>query len=490
MAGWKWVASVSACLVLVVAPSAAQASSWSVTRLSDDEISGPLFAMSCPTTGLCLAGGSGNLIASSTNPTGGRAAWKVVHPGGAQEVPTGTPFGGPASAASTSPSEQIRGISCPSTGLCVAASFQGKLLVSQNPTGDVGAWNVTWLEPEKAPHVHLTGVSCPTTGLCVAVAYAGQIAYSTNPAGGSPAWTVVKLETPYDLRGISCASASLCVAVDNEGHLVSSTEPTGPASAWHLVGSPVGEQSLNGVSCPSPLLCVTGSAGEMISSTNPAGGLAGWRPVAAGTGLPVKGVSCPTTSACAAVDDNADVIVSTEPTGGPGAWSFKNVISVAEGAASEAFNGMFAISCPSTRLCAAAGSNEQIIVSANPFAPDPQPAATKRGKRPRVVIRRHPAKRIDPRKGGTPVLFGFHAIGRAKGFQCKLGGRYRTCKSPVHYRLGKGKHTFRVRAIGAGGLKGPAATFHFRIGAVTEQGPFGSCPPEQTGNSHPCIPHA
>jgi hypothetical protein len=448
-----------------------------VTKVSDDQVQGSLFGVSCPTTSLCVAVGSDGLIATSTNPTGGRAAWSVVHPGGTEDI-------GPIEGKGIIfPGAQIRGISCPSAEFCVGASLQGRFFSSHNPAGGAAAWKITPLGGEKEAHIHMTGVSCPSTTFCVAVAYGSKVISSTDPDGDTSAWSVVELSQPLDLRGISCPSTTLCVAVDNEGKIVYSTDPTGPASAWSAAVAPAGISSLNGISCPSVSLCVTGNAGQMITSTNPAGGA--WNTATAGTGLPVKGVSCPLVSACAAVDNNSDVIVSTNPTGGSGAWSYTNVIPYFE-APNGGPNGMFGLSCPTTSLCVGVGQYEQIITSTDPFTPEPVKVPVHKSKRPIAVITRHPGKRVNPRRGGVKVTFRFHALGSAARFKCKISGRkLRTCKSPMHYRLGRGKQVFSVRAIAPGGVKGPPAVFHFRVGRLMQREPVGSC--HSGGPQRPCI---
>jgi hypothetical protein len=53
------VAGLSAALMLaVVWIVPASASTWTVTKLRDDQVGGPLFGISCPSTGLCVATGS------------------------------------------------------------------------------------------------------------------------------------------------------------------------------------------------------------------------------------------------------------------------------------------------------------------------------------------------------------------------------------------------------------------------------------------------
>jgi len=508
-----------AALTLAVAWTApASGSSWKVTELDDDQVDGPLFAISCPAADLCVVGGSDSLIATSTDPTGGRSAWRVFHPGGSEDIPPGAGGG-----SVVFPGAQVRGISCPSRRLCVGASFDGRVLSSTDPTGGAGAWEVTPLSGPKEPNVHMTGVSCPTPVLCVAVAYGSKVVHSTDPTGGAAAWATVELGTPLDLRGVSCPTVSLCAAVDNEGGVVATTDPTGPASAWTLAGRPGGGGSLNGISCPTPALCVTGNAGAMITSSKPTVA-SSWRAVVAGTGLPLKGVSCPSPTACAAVDNNSDVLVSTDPTGGAAAWSFTNVIPAPSTPHGDQ-NAMFGISCPTTSFCAAAGAREQVITSTDPFAVDPVQSTAGRAGRFRALITRHPAKRLNPRRRGVRVAFRFRAVGgKARRFKCRLSGRarrlggrrgaraqgggqparrrraanrrhrprFKACRSPVRYRVGKGKHAFRVRAIAPGGRRSRPATFHFRVGRLTERQPVGSCPKHPKGlppgvTVEPCV---
>lgn len=508
-------AALGALALALFAAAPACAADWQVTELADGSTDAVLWDMACPSASLCVTVGSNSTVASSTNPTGGAAAWKPVHPEGYLGTYTGRSVRYPGNA--------IRGVSCPSPALCVAAGPQGNILSSTNPTGDAGAWSIAELGLDAT---HMTGVSCPTTSLCVAVAYNGKIVSSTNPTGGAAAWTVTKLAGPFDLLGISCPSPALCVAVDNDGRILNSTNPTGGAAAWSLVGAPAGLASLGAVDCPSTSLCVTANAGQILTSTEPAGGPGGWKVVTAGSGLPVKGISCPSTSACAAVDNNADAIVSNDPIGGPAAWSFVNVIPAAS-ASGGSPNGMFGISCPTKSLCAAGGNDEKVITSADPFAADSQQAAggTRRSsRRPRVKITRHPPKRVKARKHGARVAFRFRGIGRVARFRCRLtkgdgrgarrgrgtrrrlarlahrthrahrtrrgrGGRRGSgCHSPKRYRLGRGRYTFRVVPIAPGGRRGHPATFRFRIGDLEERGPIGTCAPGQTGKpGSPCI---
>jgi len=477
-----WIAMLASGLALGAAPSAL--ADWQVEKIPDGPVDSVLFGVSCPSKSLCVAVGSNSVVASSTNPAGGSAAWQVVHPEGQFESPGG------GSVRYTG--NQIRGVSCPSTALCVAAGPQGHMLVSTDPIG--GAWRVLELGLAAA---HLEGISCPTESLCVAVGYNGTVVTSTHPDGDASAWTVSKLSTSPDLRGVSCPATSLCVAVDNEGEILSSVAPTGGAAAWRSAGRPGGSGHLNGISCPTTGFCLTANAGQFIASTAPAAGA--WSAFSAGTGLPVKGIACPALTACAAVDNNANAIVSTDPLGGAGAWQAENVIPPSQTPGGEP-NGMFGISCPSRSLCVAVGQDRQVMVSTDPFAAagatgNPaggRPAGNGRHRprgRPDVRITWHPLRRTKPRGRRTQVTFRFRAIGRARRFKCKLDRRrFRPCRSPRRYRLSRGKHVFRVFAIGPSGKRGRVTTFHFRIGHLTESPPVGSCEQNRSsGRFDPCV---
>jgi hypothetical protein len=465
--------SLLALVAAALAPPAASASSWSVVQLPSGGVNASFYGLSCPGASFCVAVGGNSAIATSTDPTGGASAWKIGKPGGGVELPA---FEGEA----TYGGGQVRGISCPTTDLCVAASLDGRFYTSTDPAGGPSTFKVV-KQAESGPNIHMLGVSCPSTAFCVVVGYGGKVLTSSNPTGDSSAWTVTQLAQPVDLRGVSCPSPSFCVAVGNEGEIVASDDPTGGPGAWRSLGAPGGESSLNGISCPGLGLCVTGNAAQILTASVP-GGAGGWKAFDAGTGLPITAVSCPSSTACVAVDNNADVLTATDPDGGEGAWSFQNVIP----AGSEDGNGMYGVSCPTTSFCAAAGQHYQVMTSTDPFAVDLPKSAKGKGKGPRVVITRHPAKRLDMKKGGVRVAFRFRGIGKVARFQCKLQGhRYRSCGSPKRYRVHKGKTFFRVRAIGPGGVKGPPATYHFRVGGLTERPPVPSCANAPPGA--PCI---
>jgi hypothetical protein len=429
----------------------------------------PLYDISCPSTSLCVAVGGGNTLAGSTNPTGPADGWSVIYPGGA----------GPPNQSG------IKGVSCPSPQLCVAVSFEGFVLTSTNPTGGIGAWSVADLSPS-GPNTHLYGISCPSPIFCVASAGGAKVLTSTNPTGGPTAWTFTKLAGPLELRGISCVSASFCVAVGDSGEniqpgpadrgeILTSTDPLG--GAWQQVEGPGVPGNLFGVSCPSPTLCVTGNAlGNLLVSISPTGPATSWPATPGGASVQLTAAECPTVTRCIAVDNNADVLTSTNPTGGPTAWTFTNLIPYAQTVGTLVSNAMWGASCPTVAFCAISSGDGQVFTSEDPFSTSPVPVKggakihkkrrRKGPKRPRTTLARRPFRAMEIKGRKLTVRFGFFATKHAsvRGFQCKIDKRpLARCHSPKRYRVGVGRHRFRVWAIGWSGLKGPPMLASFRV---------------------------
>ena len=446
--------------------SGATAAPWARVQLPGTGGKVFLLGVSCPSRDLCVAVGTNNLIASSTNPTGDAGAWNVVYGGDGPSpyIPDNAPF---------ISGRQIEDVSCPSTGLCVAVTNQGDVYSSTRPTGPGGEWEVTPLDG-KGRNVHLEGVSCPTVSLCVAVTGgrndSGKVFTSTDPTGGAAAWRMVQLDESLDLRAVSCGTPSFCAAVGDEGRVVTSTDPTGDASAWTVVGAPGGPGSLRGVTCVATSLCLSGNeGGNLLSSTNPTGGLSSWKAVSVDSSVQITGAFCPSASACLSVDNNGNLLSSTNPTGGASAWSLTNLVPYRQpaGNALEG-NGLFGVACPSSSLCVVTGALGQIFSSTTPFAAASGPgkqAGGRRPKRPRVriaKIRLPFRKQIEA--GTGRVMIRFYANGKVRRFACKLDRRpFRPCRSPKRYPVGIGKHVFKVRATGVTGLKGPVTRATFKI---------------------------
>jgi hypothetical protein len=121
----------------------------------------------------------------------------------------------------------MRGISCPTTTLCVAVDDVGNIVTTNKPLGQDIDWSF-----ERASAVGLSSVSCPTATLCVAVG-SGEVLSATNPTGGAAAWKTTSVDSGHYLRAISCPTTTLCMAIDDNGNALSTTNPT--AGAWTVV---------------------------------------------------------------------------------------------------------------------------------------------------------------------------------------------------------------------------------------------------------------
>jgi hypothetical protein len=428
-------ATLLLCLTAPAPASADSPFSWAVTNVDG---SNDLTSVSCPSAALCVSGETGGNVVTSTDPTGGTAAWTVAH----------------ASAVTNA----FRGMSCASASLCVGVDSAGNVVTSTNPTGGAGAWSTA----DVAGVGSFNAVSCPSASLCVAVDSAGNVVTSTNPTGGAGAWTVTHVgELGTSFFGVSCPSASLCVAVGSAGNVVTSTNPTGGAGAWSTADV-AGAGNFQAVSCPSASLCVATAGHDVATSTNPTGGAGAWSVAHVGgpgdeifVGL--LSVSCPSTSLCVAVDYENDVVTSTNPTGGAAAWSIAQVEKA----------GVFnAVSCASTSLCVIVDLIGDVVVGTPPVPPAPPVVGSGSGAGGRSPGR-PPVVRIT---GGPPAettaqraAFKFEGVSGG-AYECSIdAGAWTPCASGASFGpLPPGDHLFRVRETLAG-LTGPVASYRWTI---------------------------
>jgi hypothetical protein len=490
---WKRAAVLIVCLVMsAVTGAPAVAAGWTTAQLTGEAGTMFLLNVSCPDAGFCVATGTQNLIATSTDPTGGAAAWNVVYPG-AGPFESGTP--GPAGFGPQGPfptPSHLQGISCPSSHLCVAVTNLGVIYSSTDPTGPASAWNVAELKPT-GENIHLYGVSCPTESLCVAVSgrrvNTGKVFTSTDPTGGAGAWHEAELGEQYDLRAVSCSSATLCVAAGAGGELVASRNPAGGPGAWTEIGAPGGPGALQSIDCVTGI-CLTGNAGGNLLAAAEPTDVGSWREANGGGSVQITGTACASTTACLAVDSNGDVSVSTDPTGAHPAWVSTNLRPYSEGAerpGSPDGNALFGASCPSEELCVLVGARGAVLTSTEPFA---IPAASKAGaarggnatgKRRRRRGPKRPHARIVHLQFHTTVpgglfagprqvklLMRFHAKGPLRRFECQIDNRgFHPCRSPKRYAaIGRGVHSIGVRAVGVTGLRGPLARKRIYVGEI------------------------
>ena len=122
----------------------------------------------------------------------------------------------------------ITSISCPSSSLCLATDKLGNIIESTDPVQQAQndeQWTVLNSIDAGAGSLNgspgVRGISCPSTSLCVAVDGSGNILYTESPAASQQGgWTVVSSLNPAGgITGISCPSTTECVITDQGGDI-------------------------------------------------------------------------------------------------------------------------------------------------------------------------------------------------------------------------------------------------------------------------------
>jgi hypothetical protein len=166
-----------------------------------------LLGVACPSVSLCVAVDDAGNVLSSTNPAGGSAAWKLVHP----VNPAGE--GNPGYAA----------VSCPSVSACFAIEG-GMVLTSTDPTGGRSAWTATSVAASSID----VAISCPAISLCVATRDDdGSVVSSSFPTGAAGTWRPSRVDGTNELTAISCPTVTFCAIADGDGNIVVGA-PTAP----------------------------------------------------------------------------------------------------------------------------------------------------------------------------------------------------------------------------------------------------------------------
>lgn len=247
---------------------------------------------------------------------------------------------------------QLAGLSCPTTGLCVAVDNGGHVLTSTNPTGGPADWQPALADAGGGAG---KGIFCRSSAFCIMVD-GGDVVTSTNPTGGASAWTVANIGFEgVGLSGVACATTALCVVGSSFGDLMASTNPTGGPDAWTNVAAGSEFDVLSSIACPSEALCVAADSGpqKFVTATNPASGPWSYTDHVNGAGA----VTCPSVSLCVGVG-GSQVALSTNPTGGTAAWTSQVI---------DATHNLTAIACPSSSTCLAVDDAGNVLE----FVPSP-----------------------------------------------------------------------------------------------------------------------
>lgn len=265
-----------------------------------------LLAISCGSGTLCAATDDDGSVWTSTTPTAGSSAWQRT---------------------SVSPGGGTRGVGCIGAAFCVTGNLG--LPYSLDP----GTTPATWVDGAPGRIIEADVISCPSLGLCVA-ASGGSVTVTTSPATG--AWTsAAQIDGAPTFFGVSCPTVRRCYAGDDSGHTFVSSRPAAGPSTWMLAGGVSTTSSgFYGLACPTISFCVSarddapigssGSGGSGAFTKNPTGPASGWTPIALlrGTDPPVHGffnAGCAGSGLCAITWDSGDLSISTTPSK-PGSW--------------------------------------------------------------------------------------------------------------------------------------------------------------------------
>jgi hypothetical protein len=321
---------------------------WTAAGIDADEVS-ELWAVTCPSTTLCLAAANPTAVGSpaeilyTTDPASSTARWAVAFTDHDVSV------------------NGIRAIACPSTALCVAVDSDGNVLTSTDPVRGPG----TWSSSAVAPGPGLDSVSCASPVFCMA---AGPgVFVSTDPVGGSAAWTAGG--APDYFFQVDCASPQLCVGVSDAGTFATNNPAGGPGD-WNLVVYPqysddgkFTEPTILSVFCSSAQLCLGVGDNSVFSSTTPAIANS-WTSVSTtppGAGL--DAVTCPIAQYCVATGSAGSVWTTTNAT--EGGWTRTLIDPHSE---------LYGISCPSVQFCVAVDASGDAIIG----RPGPTPSQQER----------------------------------------------------------------------------------------------------------------
>ncbi len=258
------------------------------------------------------------------------------------------------------------GVSCPSTSLCAAVDGVGNALITQDPTASTPVWTAANADGTTA----VTSVACPSTSLCVAVDAAGN-ALVTHDANTVPAtWSApMNIDGTNSFDYVRCPSTSLCVAVDDAGNVLETDDPSAATPNW---SAPMNIDGTNPLvfSCPSTSLCVAAdTVGNVLTSEDPSAAQPMWStPQSIDPQSGFADVSCPSTSLCVAVDFSGNAFVSHDPGAATPTWGGPTDI--------DGNNALFAVSCASTSLCIAVGEAGTAVISDDPSATSPTWTAT------------------------------------------------------------------------------------------------------------------
>lgn len=243
-------------------------------------VTGPLYAVACPSTSVCVAGGrnasgtAAQILYTTASPTGAASWLNAALPSGVRT---------------------IYGISCPSVSVCFAVgdSTSGAAAILQSGNGGV-SWTSMTVPSNLGTVTGVYGISCASTTDCNAV---GQQYQAGSRAGAflyynGTAWTTQALTaTGGELTGVACPSSTECLAsgyaASGQAGVYYSANANSSPATWTLsdgIASP--STYLYAVGCLSTTVCYAGgwqsSGALLVESSNVTSSSPTWATVPVG----------------------------------------------------------------------------------------------------------------------------------------------------------------------------------------------------------------
>lgn len=200
----------------------------------------------------------------------------------------------------------------------------------------------------------LLDVTCPGPATCYAVGFAGT---QTHPAilkttDGARTWHAEAPGTRWGLRGIACATTSTCLAV---GFAETTVRTTDGGAHWADPHTPTSPQPLIRASCPTATFCVaagnapdryTALVHRLLVTTDGARHWLAPRTPLDRTAYAMNAVSCPSARVCYAAGNYGSILASRD---GGRTWVLQH------DPVSDRSVPLTGLACPTTTTCVAVG---------------------------------------------------------------------------------------------------------------------------------------
>jgi hypothetical protein len=259
-------------------------SSWHSAALepsSSPDVSGTIGfdGLSCPTANFCAAVDDIGNVFTTSNPTGGKAAW---HGAEIDNI-------------------ELLQVGCSGPHLCAALDYYGNALTSTAPLS--GVWHSAHLTDHSGAAFY--GVSCAGSSLCVGVEASGTIYRTTNPGAATPKWH--KSHATGSWNSVACPTAHKCVAFGGhkgKGAIAVSSNPG--AGPWKAVTLKEDNFGFNVGICHGTGFCFALSD---YWSANPKASRSVWHTTTLPGAYSQVEIACPTNKMCLIGDIRGDLTV-------------------------------------------------------------------------------------------------------------------------------------------------------------------------------------